>query len=161
MAMTASLARGAGVGRGADGLYRADLGDAARLAGVRRAAGAATWLGAPLIVASGLYIVWREHVRRRTETAGDAGESRLSWTRAASSMPLGAQVHLHPRRREQPERERDQHVGDRQRVEVEHIVARQRHRARRCATATSAQHEQQRARATPVWLSACVVGIDA
>jgi len=26
---------------------------------------AATWAGAPLIVASGLYIVWREHVRRR------------------------------------------------------------------------------------------------
>jgi drug/metabolite transporter (DMT)-like permease len=29
---------------------------------------AATWLGAPLIVGSGLFIVWREHVRRRTET---------------------------------------------------------------------------------------------
>ncbi len=28
----------------------------------------ATWLGAPMIVASGLYIVWREHVRRREET---------------------------------------------------------------------------------------------
>lgn len=28
----------------------------------------ATWLGAPLIVASGLYIVWREHVRHRTAT---------------------------------------------------------------------------------------------
>lgn len=27
-----------------------------------------TWLGAPIIVASGLYIVWREHVRRRRET---------------------------------------------------------------------------------------------
>lgn len=26
------------------------------------------WWGAPLIVGSGLYIVWREHVRRRTET---------------------------------------------------------------------------------------------
>ena len=30
--------------------------------------GSATWIGAPIIVASGLYIVWREHVRRRTET---------------------------------------------------------------------------------------------
>ncbi len=29
---------------------------------------AATWFGAPVIVASGLYIVWREHVRRREET---------------------------------------------------------------------------------------------
>ena len=29
---------------------------------------AATWAGAPVIVASGLYIVWREHVRRREET---------------------------------------------------------------------------------------------
>lgn len=29
---------------------------------------AATWIGAPVIVASGLYIVWREHVRRRQET---------------------------------------------------------------------------------------------
>ncbi|MDE0879348.1 MAG: DMT family transporter [Sphingomonas bacterium] len=28
----------------------------------------ATWIGAPVIVASGLYIVWREQVRRRTET---------------------------------------------------------------------------------------------
>jgi drug/metabolite transporter (DMT)-like permease len=28
----------------------------------------ATWVGAPVIVASGLYIVWREHVRRREET---------------------------------------------------------------------------------------------
>lgn len=27
-----------------------------------------TWLGAPIIIASGLYIVWREHVRRRAET---------------------------------------------------------------------------------------------
>lgn len=27
-----------------------------------------TWIGAPVIVASGLYIVWREHVRRREET---------------------------------------------------------------------------------------------
>ena len=30
--------------------------------------GEATWIGAPIIVASGLYIVWREHVRRRAET---------------------------------------------------------------------------------------------
>lgn len=30
--------------------------------------GPATWIGAPVIVASGLYIVWREHLRRRTET---------------------------------------------------------------------------------------------
>lgn len=30
---------------------------------------AATWLGAPVIVASGLYIVWREHRRRQEETA--------------------------------------------------------------------------------------------
>ncbi len=29
---------------------------------------ASTWIGAPVIVASGLYIVWREHVRRRAET---------------------------------------------------------------------------------------------
>jgi drug/metabolite transporter (DMT)-like permease len=28
----------------------------------------ATWVGAPVIVAAGLYIVWREHVRRREET---------------------------------------------------------------------------------------------
>jgi len=28
----------------------------------------ATWFGAPVIVASGLYIVWREHVRRQDET---------------------------------------------------------------------------------------------
>ena len=28
----------------------------------------ATWFGAPVIVASGLYIVWREHVRRQEET---------------------------------------------------------------------------------------------
>lgn len=27
-----------------------------------------TWIGAPVIVGSGLYIVWREHVRRREET---------------------------------------------------------------------------------------------
>ena len=29
---------------------------------------ASTWLGAPVIIASGLYIVWREHVRHRIET---------------------------------------------------------------------------------------------
>jgi drug/metabolite transporter (DMT)-like permease len=28
----------------------------------------ATWIGAPVIIGSGLYIVWREHVRRRVET---------------------------------------------------------------------------------------------
>jgi drug/metabolite transporter (DMT)-like permease len=28
----------------------------------------ATWIGAPIIIASGLYIVWREHLRRREET---------------------------------------------------------------------------------------------
>lgn len=28
----------------------------------------ATWIGAPIIVGSGLYIVWREHVRRQSET---------------------------------------------------------------------------------------------
>ncbi|MEH3099037.1 DMT family transporter [Sphingomonas adhaesiva] len=28
----------------------------------------ATWIGAPVIILSGLYIVWREHVRRREET---------------------------------------------------------------------------------------------
>jgi drug/metabolite transporter (DMT)-like permease len=27
-----------------------------------------TWIGAPVIIGSGLYIVWREHVRRRIET---------------------------------------------------------------------------------------------
>ena len=27
-----------------------------------------TWIGAPVIIASGLYIVWREHVRRQQET---------------------------------------------------------------------------------------------
>ncbi len=30
--------------------------------------GLPTWVGAPIIIGSGLYIVWREHVRRRTET---------------------------------------------------------------------------------------------
>lgn len=30
--------------------------------------GLATWIGAPIIIGSGLYIVWREHIRRRTET---------------------------------------------------------------------------------------------
>lgn len=29
-----------------------------------------TWLGAPIIIASGLYIVWREHVRRQKATRG-------------------------------------------------------------------------------------------
>lgn len=29
---------------------------------------ATTWLGAPVIVASGLYIIWREHARRQRET---------------------------------------------------------------------------------------------
>lgn len=29
---------------------------------------ASTWLGAPIIIASGLYIVWREHRRRQVET---------------------------------------------------------------------------------------------
>jgi drug/metabolite transporter (DMT)-like permease len=29
---------------------------------------ATTWIGAPVIVGSGLYIVWREHLRRRAET---------------------------------------------------------------------------------------------
>lgn len=29
-----------------------------------------TWLGAPVIIASGLYIVWREHVRRQKATRG-------------------------------------------------------------------------------------------
>ena len=33
-----------------------------------------TWLGAPIIVASGLFIVWREHVRRRTETLQATGD---------------------------------------------------------------------------------------
>ncbi|WP_370655196.1 DMT family transporter [Sphingomonas aurea] len=33
-----------------------------------------TWIGAPLIVASGLYIVWREHVRRREETRSALSE---------------------------------------------------------------------------------------
>ena len=35
---------------------------------------AATWAGAPVIVASGLFIVWREHVRRRTETLQATGD---------------------------------------------------------------------------------------
>lgn len=34
--------------------------------------GRSTWLGAPVIVASGLTIVWREHVRRRDETRAAA-----------------------------------------------------------------------------------------
>jgi drug/metabolite transporter (DMT)-like permease len=36
--------------------------------------GNATWFGAPVIVASGLYIVWREHVRRREETRQAAAQ---------------------------------------------------------------------------------------
>ncbi len=36
--------------------------------------GAATWLGAPVIIGSGLYIVWREHVRRRAETRAALGQ---------------------------------------------------------------------------------------
>ncbi|WP_425230509.1 DMT family transporter [Sphingomonas sp.] len=32
--------------------------------------GPGTWAGAPLIVGSGLFIVWREHVRRRAATRG-------------------------------------------------------------------------------------------
>ena len=35
---------------------------------------AATALGAPVIVASGLFIVWREQVRRRTETVQATGD---------------------------------------------------------------------------------------
>ena len=35
---------------------------------------AATWIGAPLIVGSGLFIVWREHVRRRAETRQATGD---------------------------------------------------------------------------------------
>lgn len=34
----------------------------------------ATWFGAPIIIASGLYIVWREHVRRREETRQAAAQ---------------------------------------------------------------------------------------
>lgn len=30
--------------------------------------GTTTWIGAPIIIGSGLYIVWREHVRHRVET---------------------------------------------------------------------------------------------
>lgn len=36
--------------------------------------GAATWLGAPIIIGSGLYIVSREHVRRRAETRAALGQ---------------------------------------------------------------------------------------
>ena len=39
---------------------------------------AATWVGAPVIVASGLYIVWREQVVRRAAVATRAGADRLS-----------------------------------------------------------------------------------
>lgn len=35
---------------------------------------AATWIGAPVIILSGLYIVWREHVRRREETLQAAAQ---------------------------------------------------------------------------------------
>ena len=35
---------------------------------------AATWIGAPVIVGSGLFIVWREHVRRQTETVQATGD---------------------------------------------------------------------------------------
>lgn len=35
---------------------------------------AATWAGAPIIIGSGLYIVWREHVRRREETRQAAAQ---------------------------------------------------------------------------------------
>jgi drug/metabolite transporter (DMT)-like permease len=38
---------------------------------------AATWLGAPIIVGSGLFIVWREHVRRRTETRQASGDASV------------------------------------------------------------------------------------
>ena len=34
----------------------------------------ATWIGAPIIVGSGLYIVWREHVRRRQATVRAVAE---------------------------------------------------------------------------------------
>ena len=35
---------------------------------------AATWVGAPVIVGSGLFIVWREQVRRRVDTRQTAGD---------------------------------------------------------------------------------------
>ena len=35
---------------------------------------AATWAGAPVIVASGLFIVWREHRRRQIETLQATGD---------------------------------------------------------------------------------------
>ena len=34
----------------------------------------ATWIGAPIIIGSGLFIIWREHVRRREETRQAAGQ---------------------------------------------------------------------------------------
>jgi drug/metabolite transporter (DMT)-like permease len=70
MAMTASLARGA-VSRVVPMDYTALLW--ATLLGwlvFDRLPVPATWLGAPVIVASGLYIVWREHRRRVQETEG-------------------------------------------------------------------------------------------
>ena len=33
-----------------------------------------TWVGAPIIVASGLYIVWREHRRAQTNTTTAASQ---------------------------------------------------------------------------------------
>ncbi|WP_233150568.1 DMT family transporter [Sphingomonas mollis] len=36
--------------------------------------GATTWIGAPIIAASGIYIVWREHRRRRAETIAAISE---------------------------------------------------------------------------------------
>ncbi len=67
----------AGLGRHADGLFEPDLGDLLRLADLRRLPTPWTWLGAPIIIASGLYIVWRERVLhlRNTEGASDAAAS--------------------------------------------------------------------------------------
>lgn len=70
MAMTASLARGA-VSLVVPMDYTALLW--ATLLGwlvFDRLPVPATWIGAPIIVASGLYIVWREHRRRVQETEG-------------------------------------------------------------------------------------------
>lgn len=39
--------------------------------------GASTWVGAPFIIASGLYIVWREHVRHRDETRQALGQGSV------------------------------------------------------------------------------------
>ena len=74
-----------------------------------------TWVGAPMIVASGLYIVWREHRRRRQET--------LRALRHLDQQPLAPQVHLRPLRREQAEDEADRDVGHRHRIEVQHVPA--------------------------------------